>query len=132
MSKYEPGQVWTYRTRPGEESSRLTVVKVEAHDKLGTIVHVRIDGVAQKNPHSPDGVSRVIHHMPFAADAIDRSVVDLVESGVAIPTSFEEGYRIWKEAVDAGKGGVWTITVAQSISACEETLAKRRPRPTTP
>ena len=132
MSKYEPGQVWTYRTRPGEEGSRLTVVKVEAHDKLGAIVHIRVDAVAQKNPHAPGGVSRVIHHMPFTADAIDRSVVELVESGVPVPASFGEGYRLWKEAFDAGKGGVWTITVAESISACEEILARRQTRPATP
>jgi hypothetical protein len=124
MSKYEPGQVWTYRTRPGEEGSLLTVVKVEAHDELGAIVHIRVDAVAQKNAHAPGGVSRVIHHMPFAADAIDRSVVELAESGVPVPNTFEHGYRLWKEAFDAGKGGVWTLTVAESISACETLVAR--------
>jgi hypothetical protein len=123
--------VWTYRTRPGEEGSRLTVVKVEAHDKLGAIVHFRVDAVAQKNPNAPGGVSRVIHHMPFAADAIDRSVVELVESSAPVPASFEEGYRLWKEAFDAGKGGVWTITVAEAISACEKILAQRQTPPAT-
>jgi len=94
MSQFEAGQVWTYQTRPGEEDSRLTVVKVEQQDKLGTIVHIRVDGVAQKNPHAPDGVSRVIHHMPFDAEAIRKSVIELVASGVPVPDSFEEGYAI--------------------------------------
>jgi hypothetical protein len=126
MSRFEPGQVWTYHTRPGEEESRLTVVKVEPHDKVGTIVHIRVDGVAQKNPHAPGGVSRVIHHMPFAAEAIDKSVIELAASDRPVPASFEEGYRLWKEAFDKGKAGVFTVTVAESITFCEEVL--NRPR----
>ena len=35
MSRFQPGQVWQYNTRPGEESSRITIAKVEAHPKLG-------------------------------------------------------------------------------------------------
>jgi hypothetical protein len=129
MSQFEPGQVWTYHTRPGEEDSRLTIVKVEPHDKLGTIVHIRVDGVAQKNPHAPGGVSRVIHHMPFAAEAISKSVIELAASGVPVPASFERGYGLWKAAFDNGKAGVFTLTVAESIAFGEEALNKPGPRP---
>jgi hypothetical protein len=125
MSRFAAGQVWSYHTRPGEEDSRLTVVKVEPNERLGTLVHVRLDGVAQKNPHAPDGVSRVVHHMPFAEAAIERSVVELLDSGPT-PTSWEEGYRLWREAFDKGKAGVFTITVAESVSFCEEALARAR------
>jgi hypothetical protein len=129
MLRFKPGQVWTYHTRPGEEDSRLLVVKVEPHDKLGTIVHIRVEGVAQKNPHAPEGVSSVIHHMPFAAEAISKSVIELTASDVPVPTSFEEGYGIWKEAFDQGKAGVFTITVAESITFCEGILNKARAEP---
>src|SRR4051794_1654276 len=123
MSRFEPGQVWSYHARPGEEASRLTVVKVEPHDKLGTIVHIRVDGVAQK---TPGGVSRVIRHMPFAEEAIAGSVVELLASGAPVPASYEEGYRIWKEAFDEGKAGVFTVTVAESITFCEGVSSKAR------
>jgi hypothetical protein len=126
MSRFEPGQVWTYHTRPGEEESRLMVVKVEPHDKVGTIVHIRVEGVAQKNPHAPGGVSHVIHHMPFAAEAISKSVIELAASDQLVPASFEEGYKLWKEAFDKGKAGVFTVTVAESITICEQ--AMNRPR----
>lgn len=129
MSRFEAGQVWAYQTRQGEEDSRLTVVKVESHGKIGTIVHIRVDGVAQKNPHAPGGFSRVIHHMPFAAEAIEKSVTDLVASGVPVPTSFKDGYAIWKESFDKGKAGVFTITVAESITFCEGILNKPRTEP---
>jgi hypothetical protein len=126
MSRFEAGQVWTYQTRQGEEDSRLTVVKVEPHDKIGTIVHIRVEGVAQKNPRAPGGFSRVIHHMPFAEEAIRKSVTGLVARGVPVPASFDEGYAIWKEAFEKGKAGVFTITVAESITFCEGALNKPR------
>jgi hypothetical protein len=124
-SRFQPGQVWVYQTRPGEEGSRLTVVKVEPNDRLGTIVHIRVDGVAQKNPHAPDGVSRVIHHMPFAEEALARSVLTLEASGLE-PDSWQEGYGLWKKAFDSGKGGVFTVTVAESITFCEQALNQPR------
>jgi hypothetical protein len=126
MLEFEPGQVWTYHTRAGEEASRLTVVKIEPHEKLGTIVHIRVDGVAQKNPHAPGGVSQVIHHMPFAAEAVRKSVIALEASAVPVPTSFEEGYGLWKEAFDQGKAGVFSISVAESIAFCEQALNNAR------
>jgi hypothetical protein len=129
MSRFKPGQVWIYHTRPGEEDSRLMVIKVEPHDKLGTIVHIRVEGVAQTNPHAPLGVSRVINHMPFAAEAIGKSVIELTASDVPVPTSFEEGYGFWKEAFDKGKAGVFTITVAESITLCEGILNKAQAEP---
>jgi hypothetical protein len=124
MSRFEPGQVWSYHTRSGEESSRLTVVKVESYEKLGAVVHIRVDGVAQKNPHAPGGVSSVIHHMPFAEEALARSVLALLESDTPVPPSFEEGYGIWREAFVKGKAGVFTRTVAESIAFCEAALNK--------
>lgn len=124
MSQFQPGQVWTYHTRTGEDDSRLTIARVEAHEKLGTIVHIRVDGVAQKNPHVPAGVSRVIHHMPFAEEALARSVIELVVSEGLVPASYEDGHRIWKEEFDKGKAGVFTLTVAESIQFCEDGLKR--------
>src|SRR5262245_7517591 len=121
-SRFEPGQVWSYHARRGEEGSRLTVVKVEPHEKIGTIVHIRVDGVAQK---TPGGVSRVIRHMPFAEQAVADSVVELVASGEPVPASYEEGYRIWKKEFDQGKAGVFTITVAESITFCVGASSKK-------
>jgi len=90
---------------------------------------IRVDGVAQKNPHAPGGVSRVIHHMPFAAEAISKSVIELAASDLRVPASFEEGYGLWKEAFDKGKAGVFTVTVAESITFCEEVLKRPRAEP---
>ncbi|MDB5290125.1 MAG: hypothetical protein JWL69_1366 [Phycisphaerales bacterium] len=111
--KYQAGQVWTYRTRPGEKASRLTIVKVEPHGD-GTAVHVHISRVSIINPAAPKGKSTFISHMPFAEEAIDRSVLQLVDQSEKLP-AFEEGYATWKEQADKGKAGVFTIRVAEAI-----------------
>ena len=44
-SDYSEGQVWSYKTRAGEESSTVLINKVEQNDKLGKIYHISLDGV---------------------------------------------------------------------------------------
>jgi hypothetical protein len=126
MSRFKAGQVWKYQSRPGEWDSRLTVVLVETHEKLGTIVHIRVDGLAQRNPHAPGGINNVVHHMPFAEEAMERSVVELETADGPVPASYEEGYRIWKQAFDKGEAGVFTVTVAEALTICEQALNQKR------
>lgn len=126
MPRLEAGQVWTYTARPGEEASRLTVLQIDPHEKFGEIVHVCVTGVAQKNPFAPGGVSSVIGHMPFSVAAVEESVLALEASGVPLP-EYRSGYDQWKTAFDAGKGGVFTIPVAQAVQYCEEALANAKP-----
>jgi len=124
MSRFQPGQIWQYNTRPGEESSRITIAKVEAHPKLGTIIHVQVKDVAIKSSKAPDGVSRVVSHLPFSEQALDKSVTAKEKDGAA-PTGWEEGYGQWKSAVDSGKGGIWTIPVSEAIGSLEQILSKK-------
>lgn len=123
MSRFQPGQVWQYKTRPGEESSRLTIAKVESHPKLGTIVHIQINDVAIRNPTAPGGVSKVISHLPYAGQSVADSVTTL-EKETVTPTGWEEGYQLWKTEFDAGKAGIWSITVLEAVSAMEQVLGK--------
>lgn len=113
--KYQPGQVWQYKTRQDGQSSRITILKVEALPKLGTIVHVRVDHIRLRNcaggPESDN-----IQHMPFTRDAIERSVTKLENNAVKIPDL--GGYEEWKAAC----GGVYTITVAEAIKVARYTF----------
>ena len=47
--KFRVGDVWEYNTRPGEEGSRLTVVKIDNSPELGIIVHVAVDRLIWKD-----------------------------------------------------------------------------------
>src|SRR3989442_16012576 len=74
-SRYKVGQVWSYKTRPSEEQSTITIVKIETDPKLGKLVHISVTGLKIKNSDSELEYTTDIGHMPFAEKAIDKSVV---------------------------------------------------------
>lgn len=120
-TEFAPGQVWRYETRPGEEASRIVVCRVEPGTRLGTIVHVRVEGVAIRNPAAAAGVARFIGHMPFAARSLRDSVVALETVRTSLP-AYEEGYETWKAAFDEDGAGIFTVSVAEGIDFVEQTL----------
>jgi hypothetical protein len=108
--KYRAGEVWNYETCPGFEGSTLTVLKVESSSRVGVIVHISVDGFRVASPHAPNGAYEKIGHMPFAEEAIERSVTNRAAVGTALPAD-NEGYEEWRRA----RGGVFTITVAEAV-----------------
>jgi hypothetical protein len=122
--RYSPGQVWTYRSRPGEEQSRMVVLRVDKKEPLGFIIHIQVDGIAIKSTSAPDGYARTISHLPFSVASIDASVIKMERVG-PVP-DFDEGYRTWRDAFDQNKAGVWTTTIAGAISAMESALNQKK------
>lgn len=94
---FHPAQVWQYNTRSGEESSKLTVLKIDELEN-DTIIHIRIDSINI-------GSGNYIGHMPFSAAAIEASVSGFVKHLNELP-EFEEGYQQWKKEFDEGKQGI--------------------------
>jgi hypothetical protein len=109
-SKFRAGQVWAFKAPTNQPNAKLTVLRVENGGKLGTIVHIALSGVSYGNGQTQ------IQHLPFAESAIERSVTTLERESGPVP-DFAEGYRQWRQAFDAGKGGVFTITVAEAFDA---------------
>ena len=113
---YKPGQVWSYKTRPGEDESTITILRVESTPKFGIIVHVRIDGFQLENCAGGKTPS-AMDHAPFAKTAIDKSVVKLLRTEKA-PPDFEEGYKDWLSHC----GGIYTMSVADALTATNKTM----------
>jgi hypothetical protein len=108
--KFAPGQVWSYKARSGEESSTVTILRIEKTPKLGTIVHIRIDGIHLKN--CTGGASpRLIEHAPFTRAALDASVTTEVGSVSKLP-DYDAGYQDWLSHCD----GVYTIPVDRMVA----------------
>jgi hypothetical protein len=127
QSKFAAGQIWSYKTRPGEDASRITILKVEPYGK-GRAVHVYISDVVLKDPAAPTGKSTSVGHMPFAEEAVEQSVIAMVATGQP-PPAFEQGYSLWKQQADQGKAGVFTIPISEAVSGIETAFAKGHPEP---
>jgi hypothetical protein len=120
-SRYKVGQKWRYKTRPYDKGSYFIVEKVENHPKLGNIIHIAVRDLKMKNPRSPDGISDKVNHMPFAEEAINKSAIKILKEKVDLP-DYEEGYNMWREAFNAGRAGIYTITLAEAVDVMEASL----------
>jgi hypothetical protein len=116
-SKFRPGQIWQYKTRPHEEGSTLTILKVESFPKLGTVIHIRVEKIRLRNCTGGPEPDK-FEHMPYSRDAIERSVTKLVKER-SVP-DFHNGYDEWRKDC----GGAYTITVAEAVKVAEDTFRK--------
>ena len=115
-STFQPGQEWHYRTRPGESGSTATVLKVETHPATGVIVHAAVRGVRVRTPGGRHTAE--LGHLPLSEDAFRRSVTakvrdDATDRGM-------EGYREWRRAFDTGRGGIFSVTLAECVDLVEQ------------
>ena len=118
---FEAGQVWAYRTRESETASRLTVCRVEPDAAVGQIVHLYLTKLSIANPAAPEGVTRIISHMPYSGEALRPCLTALERLADMLPP-YQAGYQQWKASFDQGEAGVWTIAVADAVAAMETAL----------
>lgn len=115
LVKLRAGQVWAYEARPGESDSVLTILRIERYSDLGTVVHVRVDGIHMVNPLKGGAITN-IPHLPFKELAVQRSVTRLLRTSATVP-DFREGYNTWKAAYQAGQAGAFDMPVRDVLNA---------------
>jgi len=115
--QFKVGEVWSYKTRPNEEGSKLTICKVE-DGELGKIVHVSVKGVQVKSPQSPGGIATEISHIPLSYAAVESSITTLVSENAPV-ADFEQAIKKWKEVNSGRKPYIFTTSVADTISFLE-------------
>ena len=118
---YAEGQVWKYKTRPGEAASTLQISKMETDPKLGQIFHISVFQVRVKNPQAPTGATTELPHFPVSKQTLDASVTKFVGKS-PIKADYQEGYAQWRQAFDAGKAGIFTIPVSEIVQTVESAL----------
>jgi hypothetical protein len=113
---YAEGQIWHYRTRPGEEGSVVAIRRVEAVPEagaLGPVFHVSVIGV-----RIGERFGTVLAHLPVSRETLDASVTRRAKGTYALPP-FEEGIAEWR----AARGGVFTLDLAAIVGFAQSTLA---------
>jgi|GEM_PF-1657354 len=121
--KFKVGQVWKYDNRKDEDSSTVTILKIEKYEKGDTIIHIRVDGVRIYSPNSPDHYTTSVDHMPFSIAAIGKSVTVLAGQNDHLP-DFSEGYHHWRDAWNSNQGGYWTVNLKDAINGMDQVLRK--------
>jgi hypothetical protein len=121
-TEYTAGQIWSYKTRTGEESSTILINKIQNDPKIGKIFHISVRDVNVINPHAQAGVSKDLPHFPVSEITLEKSCLKITGQS-AINPEFNEGYKIWRKAFDAGEAGVFDISVAEIVDFIQQTVA---------
>jgi hypothetical protein len=116
-SQFQPGQEWSYKSRPVDAKSTLVVGSIETDSNMGDIVHITVKNVQVTNPNAEGGFATHIGHIPMSIKSLEDSVIkklsdDEQADGIA------EGIEAWREA----KGGVFTISVSEAVQYIEDVL----------
>jgi hypothetical protein len=122
-SKFSVGDIWDYRTRPGEAGSRLIVTRIDESPELGAIIHIAINGVKFQNCHGGNAPDN-IQHMPFARKVLDASVMHRVTSAQPIPEELVSAYEEWKSAYLNKKAGIYIVSVPEAVRVAEATFRR--------
>ncbi|HEY4092910.1 MAG TPA: hypothetical protein VGN46_15460 [Luteibacter sp.] len=120
--EFTPGQAWTYRTRPGEEASRIVIRKKDIEAEDGEVFHISILGVKLRNHRMPGGIQPAMHHAAVARATLDNSLLEYTGDGDD-DESWMDGYAVWRQAYDNGDAGLFDIPVTGILSYIEMVVA---------
>ena len=102
MSRYAEGQVWEYRTRRGEEASRVKIQRIETDpDRNAPTFHVSLIGLRWPGTNA-------LAHAPVSVNTLEMSVTRLCADHGQFPPA-DEGIAEWRRA----GGGVYTVSLAE-------------------
>lgn len=111
------GQEWKYHNRPGEDDSRVIILKLEPGKDGTPLAHIAVTNLSEEG---------TVHHLPFTEKAVRASLTELV--GTIDYESEPEGYKLWKTDYDHGKAGVFDQPVAEAVGLVLKRAREQRPK----
>lgn len=116
-SPFEPGQVWTYKVRAGDEASRAIVLQVDEATPVGAVVHfclTKLRGLAVSGSGDPGDIG----FLPLKLAIATQCVIALESHVTELPHAedFAEAYAEWLPALHDGEAGAWEIPLAEVVS----------------
>ncbi len=115
------GQIWSYKTRPGEDYSRLMINQIDKDRRYGLIYHISITRIRIKDPTIPGGIAYQLPHLPVSEHTLQKSLTTLMKQSRP-DNLYLPGYKIWKKAFQCGKADIFTNSVAEIINFVESAL----------
>lgn len=118
----EVGQKYSFSIEGNHPDPHFVVCKIDL-DHGKEIVSISFGGLKFINPHSDTGFGETISHAPVEKKALLNDQIKLLESGVELP-EYEEGYKTWRQAFEAGDGGYFTIPPEKVVEYIIEIVAQ--------
>jgi hypothetical protein len=119
---YAVGQAWTYRTRPGEQASRVAIRRIDIEPDDGEVFHVSILGVKLRNHRLPGGLQSAMNHAAVSRASVDASLLE-PDGDADADESWRDGYDVWRQAYDNGDAGIFDLPLADVLGYIEMVVA---------
>ena len=124
MKAFAPGQRWTYRTRPGEETSTLLVLGRDQSAAGQVAVSIRIEDITLRPPIG--GVVTDLMHAPIEETALEQSVTELLQEGLPLPGDLGS-YEDWRLAFEKGDAGAFDLPLADTLDLIDRAAEHQPP-----
>lgn len=129
MKDFAPGQRWTYRTRPGEETSTLLVLGRDQNAEGLVAVSLKVEDISLRPPIG--GTITELQHAPFAEEVLRQSVLELLQENVALPADLGS-YEAWRLAFETGEVGAFDLALADTLDLIDRATGQQPPSPEHP
>jgi hypothetical protein len=121
QTRFSPGQIWSYKTRPQDAGSLIKIYRTEtlgSGDRKIAVYHISMIGLSL----GKSSRDQQIGHLPVSIETLDMSVTKLLKSDRKFPDASEvdEGIAIWRK----DEGGVFTISLSEIVDVVEKSIPK--------
>jgi hypothetical protein len=121
--RFTPGQHWSYRARPIDKDSTLTINKIDYVPEIGFVVHIEVDHIdfVDRPGDRPYNNNRR-EYLAMRRDSLDASVLEILGiSQVVGPQPFN--YHLWQANC---AGLTYGTTVADTLKTLNEQYLARQ------
>ena len=120
--RFTPGQRWSYRARPLDKDSTLTINKIDYVPDLGIVVHITVDHVDfdDKSGDRPRSNYRQ-EYFAIRRDSLDASTLEML--GITQVGGPLSNYQAWQR--NCG-GLTYGTTVADTLKTLQDEYLARR------
>jgi hypothetical protein len=113
--RFTPGQKWSYRSRPVDARSTLTITKIDDVPGMGVVVHVAVDHVDFFDlPPRTRGNNIGTQNLAIRRDSLDASVLEML--GIIALSNDTSSYLRWHMNC---VGLTYSTTVADTLTALQ-------------
>jgi len=113
--RFTPGQKWSYRSRPVDAGSTLTITRIDDVPGIGVVVHVDVDHVDFFDlPPRARGNNTGTQYLAIKRDSLDASVLEML--GIVALSNDTSSYLRWHMNC---VGLTYSTTVADTLTALQ-------------